>query len=171
MCQAWSCREASWLWVCSKGLGWHIVVMGLIIQDQQPTHYASMHWTQWKKDLTSVVEDFHRERFVHVDLRGANFIVPAKEPGRILLIDFNWDGEPGGVVSSPTRLLHEDLTEGKAAKSHDLVITKGHGFRVFTESLRSSSLPACQHWGTQMNTPWTGHDPFLTLYLCWLIKC
>jgi len=29
----------------------------------------------------------------------------------VLLIDFDWDGEPGGVASSPTGFLHDGLTE------------------------------------------------------------
>jgi len=85
--------------------------MELIIQNCPSAYYVYMHWTQWKKDFTSVVEDFHGEGFVHGDLREADFTVPAKEPESILLLDFDWGGEPGEVVFSSTRLLHEDLIE------------------------------------------------------------
>lgn len=85
------------------------------------------------------MENFLREGFVHGDLREASFIVPAKEPERILLIDFDQGGEPGEVVSFPTRLLHEDLTDGKAMKS--LMITK---VRRSMPSAFSQHFPAQQ---------------------------
>jgi hypothetical protein len=53
--------------------GCHVVVMGLVMQDHKPAHYAPMHWAQ---DLTSVAEDYHGEGFVHDNLRGANYVVP-----------------------------------------------------------------------------------------------
>lgn len=71
--------------------------MGLIMQDHPPAHYVAMHWAQ---DLTSVAEDYNGEGFVHDNLRGAEYI---REPERILLIDFGWDGDEE-VVSFLTRL-------------------------------------------------------------------
>jgi hypothetical protein len=69
------------------------------------------------------VEDIHKEGLVHGNLSNSNFIVPAKEPERIMLVNFDWGGEHG-KVSFPTRLLHKELTGGKEMGC--LAITKEH---------------------------------------------
>jgi RIO1 family len=121
--------------------GWHVVVMELIDLDVNKTlaHYAPTHLDRWEEDLTCLVEEFHREGLVHGDLRDVNLIVQRGEPERIILVDYDWGGKHG-VVSFPSRHLHEDLTEGEG-ELKSLEITKDHDLRVLKDTIAKLRLP------------------------------
>jgi len=112
---------------------WKVVVMEYIERGAESlSERASKHWTKWNNDLMMLVKHFHDKGWVHGDLREANFISPAKEPEKIMLVDFDWGGE-SGKVSYPTWMLNEYLIDRMTTKS--LRITEENDVRVLTGSL------------------------------------
>jgi hypothetical protein len=57
------------------------------------------------------MQNFHNKGWVHGDLREANFIIPAKGPDKIMLVDFDWGGE-SEKVSYPTWMSNDNLILG-----------------------------------------------------------
>ena len=115
--------------------GWHVVVMEWIDHDDTNLQlYAPDHLPTWSKDLKSLVNGFHKEGWVHGDLRDANLIVSDEEPGQVMLVDFDWGGNVGaGPVYYPTALVHEELK--KREHPGDLLITQKHDADVLTFTL------------------------------------
>jgi len=112
---------------------WKVIVMEYIEggAEKSPEH-AFKHWAKWSNDLKVLVKDFHDKGWVHGNLQDANFIVPVKEPEKIMLVDFDWGGE-SGKASYPTWMLDENLIYGMTTES--LQITKENDARVLTAAL------------------------------------
>jgi hypothetical protein len=96
-----------------------------------------MHFGQWEKDLTHLMEEFHNKGLVHSDLRDTNLIVRDGKPETIMLLDYDWGGRHGNVLF-PTRLLHEELKGRVEVKSRE--ITKEHDSHVSKMTLHKLRL-------------------------------
>jgi len=115
--------------------GWKAIVMEHIEGGaEKSSEHAFKHWAKWNDDLKMLVKDFHDKGWVHGNLREANFIVPTKEPDKIMLVDFDWGGEPGNVFY-PRWMLDENLIYGMTTESYQ--ITKENDVRVLTAALES----------------------------------
>lgn len=114
---------------------WKVVVMQWI--DQRDTNlqlHSRDHLLTWSKDLKALVSDFHDKGWVHGDLRDANFMVSDEEPGRVMLIDFDWGGNVDeGPVYYPTAMVNEELM--KPGHPFDFRITKEHDDYVLASTL------------------------------------
>ena len=98
-----------------------------------PLH-AREHLPTWSKDPESLVNDFHAKGWVHGDLRDANLMVSDEVPGRVMLVDFDWEGNVNdGPLYYPTTLLNEELK--KPGHLGDFLITKEHDDYVLTSTL------------------------------------
>ncbi|KAF8551636.1 hypothetical protein OG21DRAFT_1524301 [Imleria badia] len=112
---------------------------------------------RWINRLNEVVEELHKNGFVHGDLRPPNILCDPKSD-RIMLLDFDWGGKAGDACY-PHRRLHPQLTEGRDMSS--LKITEDddkqpdalpdndlppievlfHGFGTFLETWRAAFKP------------------------------
>ncbi len=129
--------------------GWHVVVMEHIDQDINHAKLAPVHWDRWNEDLTKLVQRFHEKGLVHGDLRRANLIIRKNDPGRMILIDFDWGGEVG-TASFPTRFLNTELTRDNEMTS--LAITKEHDDRVLRRALEELKVVTDEENETPSNS-------------------
>jgi serine/threonine protein kinase len=60
------------------------------------------HGDAWLTKMDEIVEKFHKNGYVHGDLRPPNFIADGE---RLLLIDFDWGGKEGEATFPDTRIL------------------------------------------------------------------
>ncbi|KAF5316411.1 hypothetical protein D9619_006304 [Psilocybe cf. subviscida] len=86
----------------------------------------------FKTELTELVDGFHKEGFVHGDLRCAN-ILSNKSGDEVWLIDFDWGGRDG-EVHYPIWNLNKDLQTGRLSKTLD--ISKKDDTRILHAALR-----------------------------------
>jgi hypothetical protein len=84
---------------------------------------------QFETGLTELVSGFHREEWVHGDLRDANIHYRGDE---FRLIDFDWGGKDG-EVEYPTPYLNGELIAGRICD--DLKIRKEDDLRVLRYTL------------------------------------
>lgn len=86
----------------------------------------------FKSELTELVDGFHKEGFVHGDLRCAN-ILSNKSGDEVWLIDFDWGGRDG-EAHYPIWNLNKDLQTGRLSKTLD--ISKKDDTRILRAALR-----------------------------------
>ncbi|KAF8551667.1 hypothetical protein OG21DRAFT_1486834 [Imleria badia] len=86
---------------------------------------------KWINRLNEVVEELHKNGFVHGDLRPPNILCDPKSD-RVMLLDFDWGGKAGDACY-PHRRLNPQLTEGRDMSS--LKITEDDDKRVLNKTL------------------------------------
>ncbi|KAI0253252.1 hypothetical protein BJV78DRAFT_1123285, partial [Lactifluus subvellereus] len=117
----------SWQVVVVERIGHNV----LTLRDHEP-----MHLSTWSRDLRQLVDEFHARGWVHGDLRDANLIISKDDPGRVILVDFDWSGDAksGLGMYYPTVLLNEELVNPE--DPDDLEITKEGDKRVLDATLK-----------------------------------
>jgi hypothetical protein len=115
--------------------GWFAVAMEKIDIVDHENIMSFPDGEKWKGDIKELVDAFHREDWVHGDLRLANFVLTKNEnPRRILLVDFDWGGKEGEVVFP-----HEQLNEELGVSNNQLRdrrITKHHDQECLSKVLK-----------------------------------
>lgn len=126
--------------------GWFALAMKKIdtIDPREIKSFSELE--TWKKEIRSLVEDFHREGLVHGDLRPANFIFTKdKNPRRMLLVDFDWGGGVGKAFFPRGELAEELQVPNDRLKR---LITKEHDDQVLAWTFT---------WLDQLATQALGH--------------
>ena len=114
--------------------GWFAVAMEKVNIVDPRTITSFPEAGEWERCFKELVNDFHREDFVHGDLRLANFVfTESNNPRKMVLVDFDWGGKEGEVVFP-----HERLNEELGVPNDrlcDRQITKVHDQRCLSRVL------------------------------------
>jgi len=123
--------------------GWFLVAMEYISDDTPLCLYERddsdviAHVAKWHRDMEELMRRFHREGYVHGDLRAPNILC---KDDKVMLVDFDWGGKVGEVSYPGTiEFLSPDLTVGREGKG--MVITQADDERVLRNAF-SGFLPA-----------------------------
>jgi RIO-like serine/threonine protein kinase len=114
--------------------GWKVIVMEYI-EDTPDSHIVDLarkKASQWRMELSKLIDAFHAEDWVHGDLRLANILFTKRSPHTPVLIDYDWAGKEGDAEYT-VWTLNDELKKGRQYK--DLKIRKEDDRRILESTL------------------------------------
>ncbi|KAJ7252704.1 hypothetical protein B0H12DRAFT_1233802 [Mycena haematopus] len=121
--------------------GWHVIVMEHLQNAQSSSNLDHSRRFKAYAKIKALASEFHKQGFVHGDLRTANILMPAGWGGstvKLQMVDFDWGGKTG-EARFPTPLLTAELQWRSFQTVESLLITAEDDMQVLARTFRQGS--------------------------------